>query len=237
MQLKDYLAESFKKEYAYRVKFAADCGNEQMDMLEQCLQKYNFVSAAPWNRTPIQENPTEFVRMKGVKCVSEVCSTDVILKYPANPRILEVWLAVNMNLDHDHVLVYDVAEPRRVEADMAAHRAERDLDREVSQDDSILGMEADGQAHGYYAEKIESDSVDENAHLYGEAYNDKFLAELDRIRAEKGADYFRAYPTKDEIMGDNLRPVWDELHNRPNMGQGAEAGKEVSINDQNLRGA
>jgi len=80
MQLKDFIAESFKKEYAYRVKFACDCGPEQMTKLENCLQKYNLVSAAPWKRTPIQENPMEFVRAKGVKFVSEVSSTDVCSK-------------------------------------------------------------------------------------------------------------------------------------------------------------
>ncbi len=35
MQLKEFIAESFKKEYAYRVKFAANCGAEQMTQLEK----------------------------------------------------------------------------------------------------------------------------------------------------------------------------------------------------------
>lgn len=68
--------------------------------------------------------------------------------------------------------------------------------------------------------------------LYGETYNKKFLDELARIKAEKGADYFRHYPTKDEIMGDNLKPLWDEIHNSANMGKGEH--KEVSTMDQHL---
>ena len=32
MELKNYIAESFNKEYAYRVKLAHDCGADQMDM-------------------------------------------------------------------------------------------------------------------------------------------------------------------------------------------------------------
>ena len=79
MQLKEFIAESFKKEYAYRVKFAANCGAEQMTQLENALQKYGLVSAAAWKRRPIEENPMEFVRAKGVKFVSEVCATDVVL--------------------------------------------------------------------------------------------------------------------------------------------------------------
>jgi hypothetical protein len=229
MNFKDFLAESFTKEYAYRIKFAADCGSDQMTMIEQCLSKYNFVSAAPFNRTPIQENPSEFVRLKGIKCTSEVCSTDVVLKYPANPRILEVWLAVNMGLDHERVLCYGINEPRRVHNELAAERMANDVDRMPNMDDAVLANE--DFEHDTYAAQIE---VDEVAGMYGEDYNDKFLAELKRIRDEKGADYFRAYPTKDELMGDNLRPMWDDLHNGTNMGQGRETEKTVSVNDQNL---
>ena len=46
MELKQHIAESFSKEYAYRVKIAADCGSEHMDIIEKCLAKYNFVSAS-----------------------------------------------------------------------------------------------------------------------------------------------------------------------------------------------
>ena len=35
MELKNFIAESFKKEYGYRLKFAADCGSEHMDILEK----------------------------------------------------------------------------------------------------------------------------------------------------------------------------------------------------------
>jgi hypothetical protein len=227
MQLKDFIAESFKKEYAYRVKFAFDCGADEMTKLENCLQKYNLVSAAPWKRTPIQENPMEFVRAKGVKFVSEVTSTDVIIKYPTNPRILEVWLAVNMGIDHDRVLVYDVKEPRRLEADNTAERTEYNKDRSVTEKDSILANE--DQAHY----EMQNEGLDDV--YFGEEYNKKFLDTLAKIKAEKGADYFRNYPTKDEIMGDNLKPMWDTLHGIANMGQGVESTKEVDVISQSSK--
>lgn len=227
MQLKDFIAESFKKEYAYRVKFAFDCGADEMTKLENCLQKYNLVSAAPWKRTPIQENPMEFVRAKGVKFVSEVTSTDVIIKYPTNPRILEVWLAVNLGIDHDRVLVYDVKEPRRLEADNAAERTEFNKDRSVTEKDSVLANE--DQAHY----EMQNEGLDDV--YFGEEYNKKFLDTLAKIKAEKGADYFRNYPTKDEIMGDNLKPMWDTLHGIANMGQGFESTKEVDVISQSSK--
>ena len=219
---KELLNESFNKEYGYRIKFAHDCGADQMDMLEQCLQKYNVVSVAPFKRTPIQENPVEFVRAKGVKCVSEVCSTDVVLKYPTNPRILEVWLAVNMGIAHDHVLCYDVKEPRMAQNEQAAERLADDVDREVDMEDALL-------AEDEYAD----DAVDHDE-FYGEGHKDKFIAELARIKAEKGDDYFRKYPTKDEIMGDNLRPTYDSIMNGVNMGNGTEATKQVDNTNQSL---
>lgn len=230
MQFKDFLTESFQKEYAFRVKFAADCNNEHLDSIEKCLQKYNVMSVAPWKRTPIQENPVEFVRAKGIKCVSEVCSTDIVLKYPANPRILEVWLGVNLGIDCDRVLVYGVNEPRRLEADNAQERTEYNLDRDADMEKAALATSEDGFEH------YEMQNEDLDFAVFGEDYNKKFLDELQKIKAEKGADYFRNYPTKDEIMGDNLKPTWDELHNGVNMGQGAESTKEVTVINQHTAG-
>lgn len=232
MQFKDFLTESFKKEYAFRVKIAANCNAGHMDLIEACLQKYNLVSAAPFKRTPIQENPMEFVRAKGVKCISEVCSTDIVLKYPANPRILEVWLAVNLGLDHDRVLCYGINEPRRMESEHAESRTTYNKDRVEDMEEARLLDEE--QAH--YEMEMKAEEVDTAMDsLFGEGYNKKFLEELAKIKAEKGADYFRNYPSKDEIMGDNLRPVWDDLNNVANMGKGMEP-KEVSVNNQNLQG-
>jgi hypothetical protein len=227
MKFRDFITESFKKEYGYRIKLAADCTAEHMTRLESCLSKYDLISATPFKRSPIEENPVEFVRAKGAKFISEVCSTDIVLKYPVNPRILEVWLAVNLGLDHERVLCYGVKEPRKLEAEMAEQRAAADLDRNPSMDEAELTKEE--QAH-----YVDEQQGVEDLSLFGEEYNTKFLKELERIKAEKGLDYFRNYPSKDEIMGDNLKPLWDTLHGVANMGQGVE-NKEVDIISQSSR--
>ena len=230
MELKNYIAESFKKEYGYRIKMAFDCGSDQMDILEKCLAKYNLISATPFKRLPIQENPQEFVRAKGAKLTSEVCSTDIVLKYPVNERILEVWLAVNLGLDHERVLCYGVKEPRKIESEMAEERVGRDEDRLVDMEDSELMQEE--QAH-YENENAEIDFKQAN---FGEEYNKKFLEELEKIKAEKGSQYFSNYPTKDELMGDNLRTMHDDMMNQPNMGRGTESSKEVTTISQSGSG-
>ena len=66
-ELKDIITESFNKEYGYRIKLARDCTAEDLTKLENALQKYNLVSATPWKRLPIQENPLEFQRLKGMR--------------------------------------------------------------------------------------------------------------------------------------------------------------------------
>jgi hypothetical protein len=223
--LNEYITESFNKEYGYRIKFAADCGAEHMAKVESCLAKYNLVSATPFKRTPIEENPIEFVRYKGVQCTSEVCSSDIILKYPVNERILEVWLAVNLGLDHSRVLCYGVNDPRRIESDMAAERKVRDDGRVVNEDEAELAQE---NFDHYENKNAEIEDFD----LFGEAYNTKFLAELEKIKAEKGADYFTNYPTKSQLMGDDLRQMHDDMMNQPNMGRTGEQSKEVDVISQ-----
>jgi hypothetical protein len=213
MQLKDYLKESFDKQYAFRVKMACDCGSSEMDMLEHVLQKYKFMKATPWKRTPIEENPVEFVRAKGVHMISEVSSTDIVLQYPVNQRILEVWLAVSFGLPHERVLVYGIKEPRMVDNTVSEERAAADLDRMPEKDKAKLSTEP---------EKASNEEL-----LFGEQYNKKFLDELAKLKKEKGDDYFRNYPTKDEIMGDALRPTYDSIMNTPNMGAGSETSKQV----------
>ena len=229
MQLRDFITESFKKEYSFRVKIAADCKPEHLDIIENCLAKYNVVSVASFKRSPIQENPMEFVRAKGVKLISEVCSTDVVLKYPVHERILEVWLAVHLGLDHDRVLCYNVKDPRKLESDNAADRTAYNKDRTVTEDDAVLAKD-DSQSHY----EMQNEGI-EDVVYFGEEYNKKFLDTLAKIKAEKGADYFKNYPTKDEIMGDNLKPMWDTLNNGVNMGRGTESTKEVDVISQASR--
>ena len=77
---------------------------------------------------------------------------------------------------------------------MAEIRHEQDKDRYVSEEDAEFNKEE--QAH-YENENMD---VEFNEALFGESYNEKFLAELQKIKDEKGADYFRNYPSKDELM-------------------------------------
>lgn len=225
MQLKDYITESLDKEHAYRIKIAGDCGADQTTALEKCLQKYELVSISDWNRTPIEENPADFVRLKGVAVVSEVCSADVVVKYPTNPRIMEVWVAVNMGINPDRVICYGIKEARAAHSQEAADNLVRNKDRDFDPEQAVL-VDEDFEHYS----TAELDEL-KDALMFGEEYNQKFYDALLKVRAEKGDDYFRNYPSKDQIRGDDLRGMWDSLNNVPNMGQGENA-KEVTTIDQ-----
>ena len=227
-ELKDIINESFSKEYGYKIKVARDCSADDLAKLESVLSKYNIVSATPWNRQPIQENPMEFQRLKGVNFTSEVCSTDVVLKYPVNDRILEVYVAVNLGVDHERVLCYGVKDPRKIESEMAEERVARDEGRLEDIEDAELNKEE--FAH-YENENVD---VDFSEALFGEEYNSKFLAELQKIKDEKGADYFRNYPSKDELMGDNVKALYDTITGTAGGGKSPEP-KHVDVISQSAR--
>jgi len=230
-ELKDIITESFNKEYGYRIKLARDCSADDLSKLENALQKYNLVSATPWKRLPIQENPIEFKRLKGLSVTSEVCSTDVVLKYPVNERILEVYVAVACGCDHDRVIVMGVNNPKRIESEVAEERLANDKDRQVEVPEAVLD-EVDSSADQDHYEAQQEGVTD--GPLFGEEHNAKFLAELEKIKAEKGADYFRNYPSKDGIMGDDLQAMHDNLIGKAHGGMSPEA-KHVDVVSQSSR--
>jgi hypothetical protein len=223
--LKELINESFSKEYGYRIKLARDCSPDDLSRLEGVLAKYNLVSATPWKRLPIQENPMEFQRLKGVNV------TYVVLKYPVNQRILEVLVCVEMNMNHDHVLCYGVNDPRRIESEMAEKRLADDKDRSVEIPEAQLEEVDSTEDQEHYTAQNE----DLDLAVFGEEYNSKFLAELQRIKAEKGADYFKNYPTKDELMGDDLRAMHDSITGLAHGGNAPEAKQADTISQSSRR--
>jgi hypothetical protein len=234
--LKEYLQEATTKTYAYRIKIAGDCTEESSTVLENALQKYQLESMSTWKRTPIAHNPQEFLRRNNARFVSEVCDADVVLKYPVNERILEVYVAINLGIDLERVICFGIKEARLTASEIDAARVIADEGREVSQDDSVMSEDSEQEFSHYDDRMGEYPFGDGSESMFGETYNKAFLEELKKVKEEKGADYFRCYPTKDEIMGDNHRSLWDSLNNMPNMGKGDPDGtKEADVISQASR--
>ena len=202
---KEYITESFSKTFSYRIKLAGDYGSDDATFIENILGKYGVQSVSSFNRTPIQEEPLDF-KHKDIKYPTEVSSCDVILQYPINERLLEVWMAVHLGVSPENVVVQPTEGPRQLEDNLSKERAENDKDRYADMDEAELTTEE--QAH--YENEQQFLDLDELG-MYGEEFNEKFIAELKKVRDEKGADYFRNYPSKSMMMGDDLKPLADAV--------------------------
>ena len=210
---KEYITESFSKSFSYRIKLAGDYGPSDSTYIENILGKYGVQSVSSFNRTPIQEEPLDF-KHKDIKYPTEVSSCDVVLQYPINERLLEVWMAVHLGVSPENVVVQPTEGPRQLEDNLSKERAENDKDRYADMDEAELTTEE--QAH--YENEQQFLDLDELG-MYGEEFNEKFIAELKKVRDEKGADYFRNYPSKSMMMGDDLKPLADAvgLAHKPNV--------------------
>ena len=101
---KEYITESFSKSFSYRIKLAGDYGSQDATFIENILGKYGVQSVSSFNRTPIQEEPLDF-KHKDIKYPTEVSSCDVVLQYPINERLLEVWVAVHLGVSPENVVI------------------------------------------------------------------------------------------------------------------------------------
>lgn len=120
--LLDYVIEN-QKEYKFTVKVAcSDITDDMLDCLEDCLSKYDLVSAEQFKKSPILQHPIDFPRVKN----SEIHTTEIITNYPATRDLLEITISEALGLDRCCVVVYSENDPRRIssyirEEDPKAH--------------------------------------------------------------------------------------------------------------------
>lgn len=108
--LLDHVIEN-QKEYKFTIKVAChDMSDEMLDNLEDCLSRYELVSADKFKKSPILQHPIDFPRVKN----SEIHVADIITKYPATRDLLEVSISEALNLDRCCVVVYTEKDPRRI---------------------------------------------------------------------------------------------------------------------------
>ena len=172
---KEYITESFSKSFSYRIKLAGDYGPSDATYIENILGKYGVQSVSSFNRTPIQEEPLDF-KNRNIKYPVEVSSCDVTLQYPINERLLEVWVAVHLGVSPENVLIQPTEGPRQLEDNLLKDRIENDKDRYADMDEAELTKEE--QAH--YEDEQQFLDLNELG-LYGEEFNEKFIAELKKI--------------------------------------------------------
>jgi len=164
-QFKDYLSESAKK-YDFRIKIAGDFTAEQADTMKALLGKFQVSGFKAAGKTPIQELPLDFPKIKN----AQVCIYEVTLDYPATAWELQEYLSANMGITKDALVV------RRPGESSESQQEEVEARTEPLLTDSEYKESPNAKFEDYYGDK----------------YNTGFVKELNDIlklqRKERGEE-------------------------------------------------
>jgi hypothetical protein len=103
---KEYLTES-KKTYDFKVKIAGEVSADNEELLKGLLEKFQVSSFKKAGKTPIQTLPLDFPKIKH----AEVNIYEVSLDYPTTHWELHEYIANNMRIGQDQIVVRSPLEP------------------------------------------------------------------------------------------------------------------------------
>jgi hypothetical protein len=156
-----YVAET-KTEYKYVLKFAVDSIDDKLDGLEECLKKYELISASPFKRTPIQSNPLDFPNVKN----TSVFICNISMGYPASLDFLKTYICNSLHISPEFLAVYSENDPRQIETDLYVDRNSEEYKKN-------------------YKARLGSDYEATEKPAYGAEYNISFLQELEKVSKER----------------------------------------------------
>jgi hypothetical protein len=160
---KEYLSES-KKTYTFRVKVAGDVSSDQEKAMESLLAKYSLSSFKKTGKTPIQELPLDFPKVKN----KEVNIYEFTVAYPTTQFELTEYLSSELAITKECIVVRRPDEPYET------------YQEKVDPQESPLLLDSE------YKEAPSVNSED----YYGDKYNSGFVKELNDIlklqRKERG---------------------------------------------------
>jgi hypothetical protein len=168
---KEYLTESAKK-YDFRVKVAGTFTAEQETKLQGLLSRFSVAEFKKTGKTPIQNLPLDFPKLKNV----EVSIYEVSLDYPTTQFELTEYLASGLGVAGESIVVRKPGEPLE-EYQTPSEKREGAL---------LTDSE--------YKEAPNADSND----FYGEKYNTKFLQSLSKDAAERRKARGEVIPSSDQ---------------------------------------
>ncbi len=159
----EYLTES-KKTYTFRIKVAGDVSSDQESAMEGLLSKFEVNSFKKTGKTPIQELPLDFPKVKN----KEVNIYEVSVNYPTTQFELETYLVNELKVAKECLVVRRPDEPYEIYQEKAE-----------PQDSPLL-------LDGEYKEAADIKAEE----FYGDKYNSGFVKELNDIlklqRRERG---------------------------------------------------
>lgn len=138
------------KQYEFVLKLALDEVSPKMkEAIESSLAKYDVMSMTPFKETPWQEAPLDFPNVKNVK----VFITNVTMKYPATPSMLQNVISEALHLRESNIAIMTAADPRiEDQKSFLERKSEEFKDNYVP----ALGSEEDwGEEAKYGADQID----------------------------------------------------------------------------------
>lgn len=156
----EYLTESHKT-YKFRVKIAGEAAAEQVDRLENKLERFGLESISKPKTTPIQEHPQGF--SPNIKN-TEVNIIDVETAYPTTPQELTQIVSSVFETSESHIQVINQDHPEEI-------RREQELGQTDEEYEPVVGTE------------YEESDVKHKEH-YGDEYNEKFIKDQETRKYE-----------------------------------------------------
>ena len=188
-KLEDYIMLR-KDEKTFRVKFAFQPKDIDMDRVERALQKYDVIDIGPISKTIFQKNPVDFADINN----SEIWIFDVTLGFPVASFVLKEELIQLFKTHSKFIVVRGEDDPLQEQADEIL---EDDEDNETANADEdsepILNND-----HYEELSEFEADAKE----YYGDDYNEEML----KVFAEEKAKLDARYHKYDYPAGEGLFP-------------------------------
>ena len=161
-QFKEYLQESVRQ-WDFRVKIAGNFEKDAEKTLESLLDKWKLSSFTKKGTTPVQQFPLDFPKLKN----EQVTIYEVSTEYPVTTNELTEYLASNLRVARECLVVRRPGEP-----------LEEYQEPKETREGALLN------------DPNYSEAPNTGEEFYGEAYNSKFLKELNDVlklqRKERG---------------------------------------------------
>lgn len=149
-QFKQYLYQS-SKQYDFKIKVAGDLTAEQEKTMESLLNKFQVSRFKKIGKTPIQEMPLDFPKIKN----AEVSIYEAVLDYPTTAWELHEYLSSNVGITKDSMVVRKPNEPLEMYQEPHEKRTEPLLT------DGEYKESPNAQFEEYYGDKYNSGFVKE----------------------------------------------------------------------------
>lgn len=167
--LQKYLTESAKT-YEFRLKTAQELSDDQLDMLEKHLRKYDAFDVESPRRTILQRAPLDFYNLGA----TEVFIIDFKTRLPLSPAMLVNELVQKLGIGEGHIRVRNKLEPAE-QQDAESMESIEELSKKV---DAMLLDDNYSEVKNPKADKF-----------YGEKHKTKFIDELTKARKKLTKEY------------------------------------------------